>query len=242
MLRGLAGLTQHELGRLLGVQQRTIAKLELDAFKPSVIVEGQLCEVFSITRDWLMRGNVPVFSRPAVLFVLSHFPKPGRRIGMIARLLESHLAAFLTEVKVSDVWSPLNEVFIFKCQSTLFFFSTGLFGQIVAGILNRLPISWHLTSFIPAGNLASWRDFAQALSQVAAEIGVESSQAPALIQSIEEHGRRMEAIQQDTVRSLREKIRELLEASGLSADEVLLPILRELHGQGDREPERTEHA
>ena len=56
-LRKSKGLTQKELGRKVGVTSVTISKWELDIAIPKSKSAMELCKVFNIDLQWLMRGS-----------------------------------------------------------------------------------------------------------------------------------------------------------------------------------------
>ncbi|MEI8616450.1 helix-turn-helix transcriptional regulator [Shewanella sp. PP-He15 brown] len=55
-LRKSKGLTQKELGRKVGVTSVTISKWELDIAIPKSKSAIELCKIFNVDLQWLMRG------------------------------------------------------------------------------------------------------------------------------------------------------------------------------------------
>lgn len=56
-LRKEKGLTQAQLGELLGVSNKAVSKWELDINLPDVMLLPQIAKVFEVSIDWLFEGN-----------------------------------------------------------------------------------------------------------------------------------------------------------------------------------------
>lgn len=225
LLRGLSGLSQLELAQLIQTTQRTVAKLEGGTFRPSAASLFRLIQLFSVTDHWLTSGALPVFNHCAVLFVLSYFPRPGRRIPTIQEILRDHLAAFFKDAEIREAWNPLNDLFIFQAQETWVFLSSGMFDDIVTQAADRAHVSIRRLPSMARGLLATPEGFPKVLRDLAPHLNIPTSRVDVLVDSVRGQTLQREAVQRVAAGPLRERIRALIAASGLSPQEVLLPLL-----------------
>lgn len=54
-----AGLTQEQLGELVGVTRQAVSKWESGQTTPDVLTIGKLCQVLGVSADYLLLGKVP---------------------------------------------------------------------------------------------------------------------------------------------------------------------------------------
>ena len=53
-LREEEGLTQSQLAKAIGVNQRTVSNYELGVSQPSIQIIEKLCDLFDVTADYLL--------------------------------------------------------------------------------------------------------------------------------------------------------------------------------------------
>lgn len=221
LLRALCGWSQTELAHFLQTTQRTVAKLEADAWYPSEAMRSRCRQLFAVTDRWLIHGILPVFDRPAVLFVLPDLSCSGRRLAAIARVLDDHLPAFWEEVRIQEVWHFGRDLFIVRSVETWMFLSAGIFENEVVKAVYRMPVSMRTLS-PPARELLMTPDnFAEVLRELAPHLAIPPSQVEGLITSVQVQLRQRDAVWRDAVRTtLLTHMRAMLAASGLSREEM----------------------
>ena len=64
-IRKQLGLTQEELGKLLGVKNAAISKFETDRAIPTEAAIKLICSTYNVNYQWLTAGKEPIFLVPS---------------------------------------------------------------------------------------------------------------------------------------------------------------------------------
>lgn len=225
VLRGLTGLTQHEVAQRLGLSQQSVARLEGGRFAASVSSLKGMADLFAVHQRWLRDGTLPVFSTPAVFFSLPSYPRPFHRMGMIDTILKELLPAFLREAHVAAAWHTLGPLFVFRSGETWIFLHSGMFGLPITDIFDSLPLPTTLIPVLPQKLYEGWKELANVLPELAPYLELQDAQVQQIISSIQEQSARAGTLKEAVVGRLRTKIQALLDAGGVSAQDVLGPLL-----------------
>ena len=74
LVRKAAGLTQEQLGALVGVTRQAVSKWESGQAVPDSMTAAKLCEALHVSADFVLLGKEPDGVQPPRLYAAGHLP------------------------------------------------------------------------------------------------------------------------------------------------------------------------
>lgn len=136
-LRKEKNMTQEELAEALAVSRQSVSKWESGSAFPEMEKLLQICELFSVDLDSLMRGNVKDLSQKDAVFYNSHMNQFTLAIcsGVFTVLFGVFLLLLLPGLKIDETWSVMLFMFCITVAACIFIIS----GLRHADFLKRHP-------------------------------------------------------------------------------------------------------
>lgn len=232
LFRALDGHSQVELAARLGLNQGSLARIEMGVYQPTPESLARLCRYFALHPPWLESGTLPVFSLPVVFFCPTRAGSL-RLQGMVGRVLAALMTPFLRESGVKTGWMlPGVYLYVFPVQSSFLILSAPAFAMTLERALSELAIYPTRLPIACASPLSSWHDLAKLLPELLPHLGVTQRRLPEFTIALQSHAlHRFATTEESPMDRVLEQIRELINRSGVDPIQTLQLLIEE-YGRG----------